>query len=29
MTIGRAPTADVVIEHPWVAQTHARLVRTT
>jgi ABC transport system ATP-binding/permease protein len=25
MTIGRAPTADVVIEHPWVAQTHARL----
>ena len=25
MTIGRAPTADVVIEHPWVAPTHARL----
>jgi ABC-type multidrug transport system ATPase subunit len=25
MTIGRAPTADVVIEHPWVAATHARL----
>ena len=25
MTIGRAPSADVVLEHPWVASTHARL----